>query len=339
MARRKTPSRGARAAALARGAAGPAALGLGAVRRALPAPEPPTPVRIVWTEPPPPAPPPAPAPAAEEAAPRRAAPPRPRPTKIAPPPGPERPTSADPAPEGEGVAVEATEGGPGRPPDPAAGDVRAPSRVDLTLRATPPGPQLVRRPPPGTVGGPRLDLRPDGKGGYVVKQAQFTAHIGYDGSIAFSDKTALQKWQGVAYEIDVTEVVMRAVGDDPYRHAKLQVLRQTEGLRAELAKAACETRLRSSLAELQGQLTRIWQDPELAAERRRALLFELWDDCAEDGSEEVLTHAEQARATIEAFVNRHLPEGSSLGFSAAELLALNERRASRARFEPYRRAR
>lgn len=310
-------------------------LGLSRLERAAPTPPPPTRIEVVWTEPPPPELlepeaqplPPTPAP------PRRTRPRAVTPTPSAPLEAPEAPVPSS-EPQGGGPAV-ASEGGVQGPAAPTEGSVRDPARVDLTLRAAPPGPELVRRARPGPRG-PQLNLRPDGKGGYVVRDGEFTALIGPDGTIAFKDKTALQRWHGVSYEIDVTDVVMRIAGDDPYRHAKLRVLQETAGLRAELAAQACEERLRTSLAELQGKLTTIWEDPGLAVDRRRALLFKMWDDCAEDGDEEVLTHANQARATIEAFVQKHLPEGSSFAFTEAELFALNERRISRARFEPYR---
>jgi hypothetical protein len=45
--------------------------------------------------------------------------------------------------------------------------------------------------------------------------------------------------------------------------------------------------------------------------------------------------ADQIRATSLAFVAERLPESSPLAYSAAELAALNGRRTSKARFEPY----
>jgi hypothetical protein len=312
-------------------------LGLRAVEPPAPPQLAPTQVHVVFTEPPPPA------PSVEVAPPRPAPRPatrRPKPATPVPEPSEAPPVAPQPGSAAQaGPTAVAGGEGPSVPPGvgaPGVGGVRDPAQVDLTLHAAPPGPALAPA-APAAPGGRRLNLRPDGRGGYVVRESQFQAFIGPDGSIAFQDKTALQKWHGVSYEVDLTEVVMRIAGDDPYRYDKLQVLKETQGLRAELYKAACESRLRTSLEQLQGRLTALWGDGSLSAARRRALVFQMWDDCAEEGSPEVLRHAEQARATIEAFVQRHLPEGSPQAFSEAELLALNERRVSRVRFEPYRR--
>lgn len=117
---------------------------------------------------------------------------------------------------------------------------------------------------------------------------------------------------------------------------------------AAIAEAAEITEQR--LAALDGELEALWTDTSKPASERRRLLFERWDECEEgDGSTEPLRlttavelpdalrgqAGDRARATIEAFVRKHVPARSGDAFGAAELEALNERRESERRFDPY----
>jgi hypothetical protein len=117
---------------------------------------------------------------------------------------------------------------------------------------------------------------------------------------------------------------------------------------AAIAEAAEITEQR--LAALDGELEALWADASKPASERRRLLFERWDECEEgDGSAEPLRlttaveapdairaqAGERGRATIEAFVREHVPAGSGDGYGAAELEALNGRRKSERRFDPY----
>ncbi|HUS68872.1 MAG TPA: hypothetical protein VMZ28_30255 [Kofleriaceae bacterium] len=92
--------------------------------------------------------------------------------------------------------------------------------------------------------------------------------------------------------------------------------------------------LDAAVARAPAKLERIWRSEWSAAEKR-ALLFELWDECAEEGSSGVVSAANAVRAAVIAFVRRRLPHGSRDAFTDDELRALNRRRTSRARFEPY----
>jgi hypothetical protein len=117
---------------------------------------------------------------------------------------------------------------------------------------------------------------------------------------------------------------------------------------AALAEAAETTERR--LAELDGELAALWTDTSKPASERRRLLFVRWDECEEgDGSTEPLRlttaveapdalrgqAGDRARATIEAFVRKHVPTGSGDAFGAEELAAFNGRRKSTRRFDPY----
>lgn len=250
----------------------------------------------------------------------------------APAPNPE-PGALAPGPAGTGPAEPSGEGPAVAPGDRGGGVLRT-EPLDLDVRPRgPPGPQLVLPKAPPKPSGPKLRPQPDG--GYVVKDSQFTARIAPDGTITFEDKTALQRWHGTSYEIDVTDMVMRSIGDDPYGHAKRRVLEQTQGLRAKMAERACKDRLRESVVEMKGRLDRIWTDPGRTKAERRRLLFALWDDCVEDGDAERVKTGAMIRETIYAFIQTNLPRGSADAFTPDELAVLNRRRLSTARFSPY----
>jgi hypothetical protein len=193
--------------------------------------------------------------------------------------------------------------------------------------------------------GPSLgDAR--GGGRYEKDRAAFKAHVAADGSVKFKDKpnwqsegVSLTPLGGLIYaaRFDVTDYVYREiVGDDPYLYEKMKFLDETREVRDGMAIEARDQRLRESLAALPRVLERAWSDRRYSPAERRAVLFQLWDECSESGDEEVLGTARAVRATIVAFVRRRLPAGSSAAYSDAELDALNASRQSRDEFRPYR---
>ncbi len=191
-----------------------------------------------------------------------------------------------------------------------------------TLRISP------RRPP--------SELVPDGNGRFRVDEGPFTAHVERDGRVAFEDKPSIgfDLPMLVIGRFELTDLAMRADGQDPYSSRKMALLDRTRDERMRLAAAENSGNLKDALARTPAALERIWRGPgDLAGKRR--LLFTLWDECAETGSSEVLTTARAVRATIIAFIRRRLPRGSRAGYRDAELDALNARRTSREHFEPY----
>jgi hypothetical protein len=94
-------------------------------------------------------------------------------------------------------------------------------------------------------------------------------------------------------------------------------------------------RLQEALLRMPAWLERLWQEPGRTPAERRELYFLLWDECAEEGPEDVVLGARQVRATIETFIRRRLPEGSPHGYTAAELELFNRERSSTRPFDPY----
>jgi hypothetical protein len=110
---------------------------------------------------------------------------------------------------------------------------------------------------------------------------------------------------------------------------------KTRAERLEL-KAADRTReLAAAARTVRKHLARAWARAELDAAARRAAIFELWDDAAEDGTAEEQAAGEAVRKEVIGFVRAHLPAGGADAFTTAELAALNARRLSKQRFEPY----
>jgi hypothetical protein len=93
--------------------------------------------------------------------------------------------------------------------------------------------------------------------------------------------------------------------------------------------------LRHATATLPRRLRAIWRASRWTHAHRRRLLFDLWDECAETGPDDVLATARTVRATIVAFIHRNLPAGSPHAYPPAELAALNKNRLSHQRFDPY----
>lgn len=227
------------------------------------------------------------------------------------------------------------------------GETNSAARVAPSVASSPI--QSIRRSdlfPPGLGEAPRsrtslLDLRPSTAVGKselqpngTADKTTFVARVARDGSVHFSDKSNVRT-TGLGASFDLTDAIMRWLGDDPYKYEKLAFLRRTEDERIARRQENDEDQLREALHKLPELLTKIWQDDRRSPKERRQLLFELWDECADNGSEEVVRVGKQVRATILAFICARVPSGSERAFSPEEIDRLNEIRASHESFYPY----
>jgi len=214
------------------------------------------------------------------------------------------------------------------------------------------------------------ELVPSGGGTFRKNAPGFSATVGRDGRVSFRDKPSfdvrlalpcpscvargIERWSKNPQEaakkplplviipilvgkFDFTDWIMRRHKQDPYSAAKLQFLDRTRAQRMRMAAVEKASNLRNAVFNLRRRLRAVWSDTRLSPARRRALLFELWDECAESGSANVRAAATRARATIVAFIRRQLPAGSVHAYTDAELKRLNAGKKSRALFAPYER--
>lgn len=257
--------------------------------------------------------------------------PRPRNPSAASVPGPHEPPPADTG--GNGPSWLDT-----RPAvDPAAVDL-SPGAVARTSLGASAGSDDRRPAPAGDRGGAPFagsGFRAAGGGAYETERETFSGRIAADGDLSFHDKGSAGMDTLVSGHFDTTDMVMRAIGDDPYSYEKMKIADATRNARLGMARVARSRRLQASVRATRGLLVKVWTNPRLPAAERRRILFRLWDECAEDGPGEVVRAAGLVRATIIGFIRTHLPQSSADAYTAGELKHLNRIRASHQAFSPY----
>jgi hypothetical protein len=160
----------------------------------------------------------------------------------------------------------------------------------------------------------------------------FTRPIDQDDSAEHGDVATIPVLGG---STEITDYVMRKLGQDPYQSDKLLWMDETRDERAKIGSVHRERQLKRADEIMRRHLDRLWARTDLGIAAKREALFELWDDGAEDGDAMLVEAANRARALVVGFVRAKLPAGSAGAFTAAELDRLNRRRTSRARFAPY----
>ncbi|HEY4059183.1 MAG TPA: hypothetical protein VGM39_21350 [Kofleriaceae bacterium] len=132
---------------------------------------------------------------------------------------------------------------------------------------------------------------------------------------------------------DVTDAFMRRHGQDPYASQKLAYLDATRDERVEIGMKHRAEQLSHVAQLVQKSLAQVWALPDLAAKKQA--LFEMWDECVESGSEEMVGAGIQARHLVIGFIRARLPAGSRDAFITNEIAALNRQKQSKATFAPY----
>ena len=195
-------------------------------------------------------------------------------------------------------------------------------------------------PPPreGAIPGD-LRLRPDGRGGFSCERPGYRVRIDRDGTIHFQDRPSLELaavgplW--LVFRFDFTDALMRLAKQDPYGFDKEQVRRLTRSFRDRMVDGDRGERLDEALRALAGYLDALWSDASRPAADRRALLFDLWDECAEEGDPDLRSAAARARRQIASFIRDKLPATGPDAYTPDELHRMNAVRRSAAPFAPY----
>jgi hypothetical protein len=133
--------------------------------------------------------------------------------------------------------------------------------------------------------------------------------------------------------MDLTAYAMRKLGiGDPYRARKQKLADETLDERVARGAKFRTQQLDRSAELVSRTLAELWaREPDPA--KRRAALFELWDDC-DEGEGPRGEAGQRARAMILGWIGAHLPAGSPGAFTPEELRALNARRTSKQSFTP-----
>jgi hypothetical protein len=192
-------------------------------------------------------------------------------------------------------------------------------------------------------------LQPDGNGGVRYVRETFVARVARDGSVQISDNPNFQGkgfgcqgcngadtgMPGWSASFDLTDAIMRANGEDPYRYEKARFLEETFELRTAMAETDRLERLDEAVRKLPERLALVWEYTVWTAAQRRRVLFDLWDECAEEGDEPLLTASAAARKHIVGFIRSRLAAGTPDAYTADELATFKATRRSTARFDPY----
>lgn len=134
---------------------------------------------------------------------------------------------------------------------------------------------------------------------------------------------------------DASDALMRNHGMDPYFSRKLQFLDATRDRRAQLGNHNRNDQLAHAARLMQRNLDALWTDPRLDLAAKKRALFELWDECAEDGDTLLVNGAGSARQRVIGFIRSHVPAGSAGAYTRSELAELARQQQSKAVFQPY----
>ncbi len=143
---------------------------------------------------------------------------------------------------------------------------------------------------------PKLQRNKDGT--YRYKGHAFKALVTEDGSVEFDDGYK----QGSTVVFDMTDMMLRRRGEDPYRVEKRWFMEGTEELRADLLRRWQAKQLRAALVSLRGALIRIYENDQLTESQKASRVIAMFQDTANDEA------GEAARSAIATFVSENMPE-------------------------------
>jgi hypothetical protein len=192
-------------------------------------------------------------------------------------------------------------------------------------------------PPP-----PSGELQPSGNGTYKSDHGMdgaFTATVARDGTVTLKDKPTVGDVHfvgiGIAGRANFDDWAMHQAGIDPYASAKRQWLDKTRDERVRIGEAYRKDQLARTPEYVKRNLAAAWAKTAGDVAARKEALFELWDDCAEGGSDDMIAAGNAARSYILGFIRAHLPQGAEGAFTSEDLSRLNAHKRSQATFQPY----
>ncbi len=148
---------------------------------------------------------------------------------------------------------------------------------------------LSRREPP------RLQRHQDGT--YRYRGQAFKAIVEKDGSVVFDDGYR----QGATVRFDLTDLIMRRRGEDPYRVEKNWFLEGTAEFRQELFERWRAKQTLLALRKLRQRLLHISEDGTLSDQQKSARVITMFQDTPDDDA------GASARGAIAEFVAARMP--------------------------------
>ena len=148
---------------------------------------------------------------------------------------------------------------------------------------------LSRREPP--------NLQRHRDGTYRYRGEAFKAIVEKDGSVVFDDGYR----QGATLRFDITDVMMRRRGEDPYRVEKNWFLEGTADLRQELFEHWRAKQTLLALRKLRRRLLHIFENGILSDRQKSARVIAMFQDTPDDEA------GAAARGAIEEFVADRMP--------------------------------
>lgn len=170
------------------------------------------------------------------------------------------------------------------------------------------------------------ELHQDGQGA-KSEHKTFNIKVAADGTVDIHDKPNWQQKSLFSAEFDVTDALMRSHGMDPYAAYKMKVLDETREERVEMGKRYRTQQLARSREIMNKNIARLVGSTS-SSDALKQGLFELWDDCAESGSDELVVAGKAAREQVIAYIRGHV------SYSPEEVAQLNKRRRSQLPFAP-----
>ena len=148
---------------------------------------------------------------------------------------------------------------------------------------------LSRREPP--------NLQRHRDGTYRYRGQAFKAIVEKDGSVVFDDGYR----QGATLRFDITDVMMRRRGEDPYRVEKNWFLEGTAEFRQELFERWRAKQALLALRKLRRRLLHIFENGTLSDQQKSARVIAMFQDTPDDQA------GAAARGAIEEFVADRMP--------------------------------
>ena len=190
-------------------------------------------------------------------------------------------------------------------------------------------PRLGLRRTPNRSGAIRLRRRADGT--LVYQSQQFSAEVALDGTVTFHDRRLRYSAPKVTFSFDLTDEFVHDVKNGTLnRYDKANFLAATFDRRTDMAEKWYARQIRAADKILPGGLDTLWADTRYRRRERRRIICLLWADV--DSSSE---NARLTRTTIEAWIRKTLPQGSSDAYTRDELDTCSQSRVGASVFRPY----